>query len=144
MIRTGELKGTLVVFAEHLTDKNGNLRGWLIGGPTPGEIVLKRLAGFDITDAAALPDGGIVVLERKFSYSEGIQMRIRRIAASELKRGAPIMGEVLLEAERQFEYRQYGGDRRNPRAVGRDRADADVGRQFQRDPAHADHAVHAA
>jgi hypothetical protein len=98
MIRTGALKGTLVIFAEHLTDKNGNLRGWLIGGPMPGEIVLKRLAGFDITDAAALPDGGIVVLERKFNYSEGIQMRIRRIAASELKRGAPIMGEVLLEA----------------------------------------------
>ena len=98
MIRTGALKGTLVIFAEHLTDKNGNLRGWLIGGPAPGEIVLKRLAGFDITDAAALPDGGIVVLERKFNYSEGIQMRIRRIAASELKRGAPIMGEVLLEA----------------------------------------------
>ena len=98
MIRTGALKGTMVIFAEHLTDKNGNLRGWLIGGPAPGEIVLKRLAGFDITDAAALPDGGIVVLERKFNYSEGIQMRIRRIAASELKRGAPIMGEVLLEA----------------------------------------------
>ena len=98
MIRTGALKGTLVIFAEHLTDKNGNLRGWLIGGPAPGEIVLKRIAGFDITDAAALPDGGIVVLERKFNYSEGIQMRIRRIAASELKRGAPIMGEVLLEA----------------------------------------------
>ncbi len=98
MIRTGALKDTLVIFAEHLTDKNGNLRGWLIGGPAPGEIVLKRLAGFDITDAAALPDGGIVVLERKFNYSEGIQMRIRRIAASELKRGAPIMGEVLLEA----------------------------------------------
>ena len=99
MIRTGKLKGTLVAFAEHLTDKSGNLRGWLIGGPTPGEIVLKRLAGFDITDAAALPDGGIAVLERRFRYSEGIKMRVRRIAASELKRGAPIMGEVLLDAD---------------------------------------------
>jgi hypothetical protein len=99
MIRTGKLKGTLVIFAEHLTDKNGNLRGWLIGGPTPGGIVLRRIAGFDITDAAALPDGGIVVLERRFRYSEGVKMRIRRIAASELKRGAPITGEVLLDAD---------------------------------------------
>ncbi len=99
MIRAGKLKGTLVIFAEHLTDKNGNLQGWLIGGPTPGGIVLKRLAGFDITDAAALPDGGIVVLERRFRFSEGIKMRIRRISASELKRGAPILGEVLLEAD---------------------------------------------
>jgi hypothetical protein len=98
LIRSGKLKGTLVAFAEHLADKNGNLRGWMIGGPAPGEIVVKRVGGFDITDAAALPDGGIVLLERKFSYSEGINMRIRRIAASELKRGAPITGQVLLQA----------------------------------------------
>ena len=98
ILRAGPLKGTLVAFAENLTDKNGNLQGWLIGGPTPGGIALKRLGGFDITDAAALPDGGLVVLERRFRYSEGIKMRIRRVAASELKRGAVIEGEVLLEA----------------------------------------------
>jgi hypothetical protein len=99
VIRAGKLKGTLVAFAEGLADRSGNLPGWLIGGPTPGGIVLKRLGGFDITDAAPLPDGGIVVLERRFRFSEGIKMRIRRIAAGELKRGALIAGEVLLEAD---------------------------------------------
>jgi hypothetical protein len=99
IIRTGKLKGTLVAFPEGLTDKNGNLRGWLIGGPSPGPILLKRLGGFDITDAAALSDGGIVVLERRFRFSEGIKMRIRRISADELKRGALIEGEVLLDAD---------------------------------------------
>ena len=69
LVRTGPLKGTLVAFAENLTDKNGNLQGWLIGGPTPGEITLKRLGGFDITDAAPL-----------------------------IKRGATIEGDILLEA----------------------------------------------
>jgi hypothetical protein len=98
LIRAGRLKGTLVAFAENLTDKNGNLQGWLIGGPGPGGIALKRLEGFDITDAAALPDGGIVVLERRFRYSEGIKMRIRRVTASELKPDALIDGQVLLEA----------------------------------------------
>jgi hypothetical protein len=53
---------------------------------------------FDLTDAAPLPDGGIVLLERRFRFSEGIQMRIRRIAAGELKRGTLMHGEVLLEA----------------------------------------------
>jgi len=28
----GPLKGTLIAFAESLTDANGNLQGWLIGG----------------------------------------------------------------------------------------------------------------
>jgi hypothetical protein len=99
VIRAGRLKGTLVAFVEGLADRGGNLQGWLIGGPTPGGIVLKRLGGFDITDAAPLPDGGIVVLERRFRFSEGIKMRIRRIGASELKRGALIAGEVLLDTD---------------------------------------------
>jgi hypothetical protein len=97
-IHTGKLKGTLVAFSERLLDKNGNLKGWLIGGPTPGPIALKRLEGFDITDATPLPDGGIVMLERRFRYSEGVKMRIRRIAEAELKPGRLIEGEVLLEA----------------------------------------------
>lgn len=97
-IRTGKLKGAMVAFSERLLDKNGNLRGWLIGGPRPGAIALKRIGGFDITDAAPLPDGGIVVLERRFRYSEGVKMRIRRVSAKDLKPGALIVGEILLEA----------------------------------------------
>jgi hypothetical protein len=98
LIRTGPLEGTIVAFSERLKDRNGNLKGWMIGGPRPGPITLRRLGGFDITDAAGLPDGGIVVLERRFRYSEGIKMRIRRITPAELKRGRLIEGEVLLEA----------------------------------------------
>jgi hypothetical protein len=98
LIRAGRLSGTIVAFSERLKDRNGNLRGWMIGGPTPGAITLRRLGGFDITDAAGLPDGGLVLLERRFRYSEGVQMRIRRVPAAELKPGKLITGEVLLEA----------------------------------------------
>lgn len=98
VIRAGKLKGTLLAFSEGRVDKNGNVLGWLIGGPTPGNILLKQIAGFDVTDAAALPDGGVVLLERRFRFSEGIKMRIRRIPAGEIKRGAVLKGEVLLEA----------------------------------------------
>lgn len=98
LIRAGRLKGTIVAFSERLKDRKGNLKGWLIGGPRPGAITLRRIGGFDITDAASLPDGGIVLLERRFRYAEGVKMRIRRVAPGELKRGALIEGEVLLEA----------------------------------------------
>lgn len=96
LIHAGQLKGTIVAFSERLKDANGNLRGWLIGGRGP--ITVRRLGGFDITDAAGLPDGGLVLLERRFRYSEGVKMRIRRISAGDLKPGRPIDGEVLLEA----------------------------------------------
>ncbi|MHA1517179.1 MAG: esterase-like activity of phytase family protein [Alphaproteobacteria bacterium] len=98
LIRAGRLKGTVVVFSERLKDQNGNLRGWLIGGASPGTIVIRRIDGFDITDAAGLPDGGLILLERRFRYSEGVKMRIRRIKAADLRPGKLITGEVLLEA----------------------------------------------
>jgi hypothetical protein len=102
VIRAGRLKGTLVAFAEGTASGAGNLQGWLIGGPAPGSIILKRIGGFDVTDATSLPDGGIIVLERRFRFSEGVKMRIRRIAAAELKKGALITGDVLLEANDSF------------------------------------------
>ena len=37
----------------------------------PGLIMLQSIGGFDITDATSLPDDGIVLLERRFRYSEG-------------------------------------------------------------------------
>ena len=39
-----------------------------------------------------------MLLERRFRYSEGVKMRVRRIAAADLKPGALIEGDVLLEA----------------------------------------------
>jgi len=59
---------------------------------------VKRLEGFDVTDSAELPDGGLLILERRFRYNEGVKMRIRRVAASEVKPGALIESQVLLEA----------------------------------------------
>jgi len=97
-IEAGRMKGTIVALPERLKDRNGNLIGWLIGGPAPGTITIRRLGGFDLTGATGLPDGGLLLLERRFRYSEGVKMRIRRIAASELRPGKPIGGEVLLEA----------------------------------------------
>ena len=97
-LRAGKLKGATLLFSERLPDKAGNLRGWLIGGPAPGPLTLKTIGGFDITDAAALPDGGVVLLERRFRYSEGVKMRVRRIPAKDLQPGALIEGEVLFEA----------------------------------------------
>jgi hypothetical protein len=98
LLRSGPLKGTVIAVSENLTDAKGNIQGWLIGGPTPGPFTVNRAEGFDITDAAPLPDGGLIVLERRFRYNEGIKMRIRRIEAGEIKRGALIEGETLLEA----------------------------------------------
>jgi hypothetical protein len=135
LLGSGPLKGTVIAFSENLTDNNGNLQGWLVGGPTPGPFTLKLIEGLEVTDAARLPDGGLILLER-FRYSEGIKMRIRRIKASEIKRGAVIEGETLLEASDALTLTIYGGHRSASHAYGRNHPHFDIGRQLQ--PAAAD------
>ncbi|MGI9407525.1 MAG: esterase-like activity of phytase family protein, partial [Hyphomicrobiaceae bacterium] len=93
----GRNAGAIVVFAEGRRNFDGNLRGWLMGKGKTREIFLKPINGFDITGIAALPDGGFLALERRFRWSEGVKMRIRRIHADELAAGRVLQGEVLLD-----------------------------------------------
>ncbi len=109
LIRAGRRKGTLVAFSERLPDKSGNLRGWLVGGPTPGPIAVKTTGGFDITDIAALPDGGLVLLERRFRMSEGLKTRIRKFGARDLRPGAVLDGDVLFEASDAYNIDNFEG-----------------------------------
>ncbi len=92
------LAGTVIVFSEHFLDKDGNTRGWLIGSRKAGPISLQRSADYDITDLAILPGGDVVVLERRFNAVKLAGMRIRRIAHADIKAGATLAAETLIEA----------------------------------------------
>jgi hypothetical protein len=98
-LHAGPLKGTLLAFTEDYLDGEGDHIGWLIGGPKPGMVTLKRRGGFAITDLTSLPDGDVVVLERRFRFTEGVKMRLRRIKLKDIKRGAKLEGEVLLKTD---------------------------------------------
>jgi len=47
--------------------------------PVPGQFTIRRSNDFDISDAAVLPSGALLILERKFSLVAGVGIRIRRI-----------------------------------------------------------------
>lgn len=99
ILRAGSLKGTLLAFTEEYLDEKKNHIGWLIGGPNPGIVTFKRRGGFAITDLASLPGGDVVVLERRFRYSDGVKMRLRRIKLRDIRAGAKLDGEVLLKTD---------------------------------------------
>ena len=65
-------------------------------------LQLVRLDGFDITDLASLPSGEIIVLERRFRWSEGVQMRLRLLSLSDLRSDKPILGQTLLQVDGGF------------------------------------------
>jgi hypothetical protein len=97
------LAGTLVAFSERGLDEAGNILGFLIGGKSPGIFTVKRTDDFDISDAALLPGGDVLLLERRFSWSSGVAIRLRRVPLADIKPGALADGSILLKADLGYE-----------------------------------------
>jgi len=93
------LAGTLIALSERGLDRAGNIRGFLIGGKTPGIFGIPRKDEFDITDADILPSGDLLILERFFSPLRGVGVRIRRIPLARIRPGAVADGAVIFQAD---------------------------------------------
>jgi hypothetical protein len=104
VLRGGANKGKLVAFSESRRDKRGNYVAWIWEGKQRArKFYLTNDGDYDVTDAAPLPDGGLLVLERRFRFSEGVRMRLRLISAKELKPGAVIDAAILVAADGRSE-----------------------------------------
>jgi hypothetical protein len=93
------LAGTLIAFSERGLDAQGDHLAFLIGGRRPGTFALKRRDNFDVSDAALLPKGDLLVLERKYSALSGVAIRIRRVALAGLAPGALVDGTIIFTAD---------------------------------------------
>jgi len=97
------LKGALIAFSERGLTEDGNFKSFLIGGPTPGMFSVKRSEGYDISDAALLPCGDVLILERQYTLERGVSMRLRRLQLDSIKPGALLDGPVIMEADGRHE-----------------------------------------
>ena len=94
----GPLGGTLIMVSENGLDARGNTLGFLIGGGADGGFSLKRTDDFDVSDCALTPNAKLLILERRFSWTSGLAMRIRSVPLSALKPGATVDGPELIVA----------------------------------------------
>ena len=101
--KPGALAGALIAISERGLDEAGNIRGFVIGGKTPGEFTVRRRNDFDIVDCALTFDGGLVILERHFTWRTGVAMRLRRLSLVEVTARAVLDGPVLIEADMGFQ-----------------------------------------
>ena len=97
------LAGTLIAISERALDGQGNILGFLIGGRTPGQFTVRRLENFDVSDAALLPSGDMLLLERSFSWLGGVAIRIRRLALKSFAPGAVVDGPEIFSADLGYE-----------------------------------------
>jgi hypothetical protein len=100
MVPKGQpMAGTLIAISERGLDAQGNITAFLIGGKTPGTFSVRRSENFDVSDAVLLPSGGLLLLERRFSWLGGIAIRIRRIPLASVTPGAVVDGPSIFSAD---------------------------------------------
>jgi hypothetical protein len=93
------LGGTLIALSEKGLNEAGDIKAFLIGGPSPGVFAVKRTDEYDIGDAALLPGGDLLILERKYSLLSGVSVRMRRIPLASIQPGATVDGRIVVEAD---------------------------------------------
>lgn len=92
------LSGTLVAIAERGKSESHDLPGFLLKSGTEKRFTIERSGRYDATDAVFLPDGDLLLLERRFNLRDLVGMRLRRFEADTIVEGANLSGSVLMEA----------------------------------------------
>lgn len=97
--QAGPLGAVPVAVTERSLDRDGNVLAAVLGGPRAGTFGVTRNDPWDITDGAFLPNGDLLLLERRFRLSDGVGMRIRRIDGRKIRPGAVVDGDVLIDVD---------------------------------------------
>ena len=102
VLQGGPYKGSPISFSERFPDSPATHTGWIWVKGEPQRIAITASDDFEVTDAASLADGSLLVLERRFRWSDwlqGVRTRLRRFAANDIRPGHTPAGEILLEAD---------------------------------------------
>ena len=89
--------GRKLMIAEEGRAPDGGALAWLHDGKQWHELSYGLSDGFAATDAAALPNDDVLVLERRYTVFGGVSARIMRVAGAALIPGAALRGEAVAE-----------------------------------------------
>jgi hypothetical protein len=95
--------GDLLLFSEEKEVASGHTAAWLrrgaagVQGDVWSDLSWPARDGFKPTDAVALPNDDVLVLERFFTPLTGPKARISRLAATSIRPGAALQPETLAE-----------------------------------------------
>ena len=92
------LGGAAITIAERSIDRAGDVFAAILNGPGRGVFKVRRTDGFDVTDAAFLPGGDLILLERLYRGRLSLRVRMRRVPGRAIRRGARVDGTVIMEA----------------------------------------------
>ncbi len=116
--RGSPLAGQLIAVTERSLDAQGNHRSYVLDGDKVTRFSVLRSDEFDVSDCAILPPADLLLLERRFSYSRGLALRIRRIPLASIKPGALIDGKPLIVADLAYQIDNMEGIAVHTNAAG--------------------------
>jgi hypothetical protein len=85
----------LLAIAEHLEDGEAAARAWLFDGGRWQRLSYAWTGGYRVADATPLPNGDILVLERRFTWTGGFASRIARVRLADIRPGAILESEEV-------------------------------------------------
>ena len=106
---TRRADGGFLGISEDLLNEAGDLQGWLFSGSESSGVSLRREGIFSPTDMEFLPDGDLLILERRYTVMGGPGMQIRRIRGESIKPGAVLDGKVLINLNARYGIDNFEG-----------------------------------
>jgi hypothetical protein len=97
------------MLTEQFENPDGSVKGWLIGDDQSAELSYLPAEGFHVTDCAALNNGDLLVLERRYVPFGILSARVTLVKANSIQPGAKLGGKELLKLEQPLAAENFEG-----------------------------------
>jgi hypothetical protein len=101
--------GRLLILTEQFQNPDGSFKGWLLEQDQSAELSYIPAEGFRVTDCAALDNGDVLVLERRYVPFAILSARVTRVDAKNIQPGAKLTGRELLKLEQPLAAENFEG-----------------------------------
>jgi hypothetical protein len=101
--------GRILAVTEEYANPDGTFKGWLLEDERFEELSYLPTAGFRASDCAALKNGDVIFLERRYVPLGILFARLKLVRAVNIRPGAKLVGEELLRLEYPLEVDNFEG-----------------------------------
>ena len=101
--------GRLLILTEEFVNPDGSFKGWLVASGQFAELSYVPADGFRVTDCAALDNGDVLVLERRYVPFGILSARLALVKAHAIQPGAKLVGRELLKLEQPLAVENFEG-----------------------------------
>jgi len=101
--------GRLLALTEEFANRDGSFKGWLIDKGQFAELAYFPSKGFRVTDCAALDNGDVLVLERRYAPLGIWAARLALVEAKSVQPGGKLRGRELLRLEQPLAVDNFEG-----------------------------------